>query len=246
MNQTNMSEGMSDETERAARIDTLIKALRDPHVSVGWNAARELAKLGAAASEALPALTTMLRSSDAASALWARFAIAKITGDIRKHLPVFIQALEDRRVWPGMAAAALSGFGAEAKEAVPALLPQLTSARPDDRWSAAWALGSIGPDAREAVPALIAALEDADEKTRWYAAWALGNIGPEANQAIPALITALEDIDDDVRGYAALALGKLGIDATEAIPALQRMLEDDNPNIVEAATTALNAIGKTE
>jgi HEAT repeat protein len=231
-----------NEADRAARIQTLILALQDPHVSVGWNAARELAKMGGEASSALPALSAVLRARDATTALWARYAIARITGDIAKHLPVFIKALSDRHVWPGMAATAISGFGAEAQEAVPFLIPQLTSSRGDDRWSAAWALGSIGAEAREATPALIAALEDADEKVRWYAAWALGSIGPDAGAAVPALIEALNDMDDDVRGYAALALGKIGTVSQSAIPALNFLLEDENRQIVEAAQTALAAL----
>ena len=224
------------------RMDTLIAALHDPQVSVGWNAARELAKLGQLAAAARPALVEAMKGSDATTALWARFAIAKITGDTARHLPTLIEALSDKRVWPGMAAAALSGLGTEARDAVPELIPQLSSDRGDDRWSAAWALGSIGTDASAAVPALIQSLNDADEKTRWYAAWALGNMGTEARAAVPALIDALNDTDDDVRGYAALALGKIGDGAVCAMPILRTLLEDENPSISAAASSALAAL----
>ena len=75
------------------RINTLAAALSDEKVSVGWNAAKELGKVGPAASAALPALSEALRSSDGTMALWARYAVAKITGDVQKHLSALIAAV---------------------------------------------------------------------------------------------------------------------------------------------------------
>src|SRR5688572_19360580 len=103
--------------EVEARVTTLAAALSDEKVSVAWNAAKELGKLGPAAAAALPAVSEALRSSDATTVVWARYAAAKITGDVRKHLPAIIQALDDKRVYAGMAATALAGFGDEARAA---------------------------------------------------------------------------------------------------------------------------------
>jgi HEAT repeat protein len=222
-----------------ARVEILIRALKDSQVSVCWNAARDLARLGPDAAAALPALAETLRLADATSVLWARYAIAKITGNLPKHLPVFIEALTDWRVFPGMAAAAIAGFGAEAKEAVPALIAALSDPHPDNRWSAVGALANIGQEAREAVPALITALDDADEKMRWYAAWALSEIGPDARSAVPALMTALDDSDEDVRGYAARALGRIQPEGRAAIPQLQTLLTEANGAIREEVAAAL-------
>lgn len=229
--------------EQPQRVRALIEALSDPHISVGWNAARDLAKLGEAAKEALPALNAALQSRDPTTALWARYAIAIITRDISSHLPIYIAALADKkRYWAGMAGTALSGFGTEAVAAVAALIEDLRSPRTDDRWAAAWALGSIGSAAKAAVPALTLALEDADEKVRWYAAWALGCLGAEAQSAVPALIRTLDDLDDDVRGYAALALGSIGVPDPDALSKLNQLLDEENPNVHAAALDALNRL----
>jgi HEAT repeat protein len=233
-----------DESTQAQRIERLIRALKDLQVSVVWNATRELARFEAAAISALPALNAALQSSDHASRLWARYAIARITGDLPAHLPFFIEALPDRTtLFPGMAAAALAGFGPVAAPAVPQLIRELQDADAEYRWSAAGALAAIGPAAMEALPALIDTLNDPDEKVRWYSAWALGEIGAGATAAVPALTAALDDIDDDVRGYAARAIGNIGGHAAEvALPGLRALQADENPNLRSAATEALDRL----
>ncbi len=211
------------------RIETLIAALSDTHVSVVWNAARELAKFGMQASAAVPALESLLSASDATSVLWVRYALTKITGDVQICLPYAIAALGDKqRVFPGMASAALAGLGAAAAPAVPALILELSDQHADNRWAAAGALANIGPAAAEAVPVLTESLIDPDEKVRWYAAWALGEIGPASAPAVSALIDALHDGDDDVRGYAVRALGRIGAAARTAIPELQELQHSAN------------------
>jgi HEAT repeat protein len=232
--------------EKQNRIAVLITALEDPHVSVVWNATRDLAKLGPAASSALPALRIALKSHDPTSRLWARFAIAKITGDEASHLTEFIKALNNKKgIFPGMASAALAGFGRNARAAVPLLIAELAEENAEYRWSAAGALANIGPEAAEAVPTLIQTLEDQDEKVRWYAAWALGEIGSAAEPAVSALIGLLDDIDDDVRGYAARSIAKIGgTNCARALPRLEAMAHDENPNLRSAAQEAITRIGK--
>ncbi len=234
---------MSNEERISARIESLVRALGEKQVSVRWNAARDLARLGSRATRALPALEEALGSPDPTTALWARYAVAVISGSPSDHLDHFIRALTDERVFAGMAAAAIAGLGPVASRAVPALTHALSDEHPDNRWSAACALANIGPSAREAVPALIRALEDHDEKVRWYAAWALAEIGPDSAQAVPALIQRLGDFDDDVRGYAAMALGRIGPAARAGTDALSALKDDENGAVREEATTALTLIG---
>ena len=79
------------------------------------------------------------------------------------------------------AADALSAFGPDAKEAVPALTEALKHKDAGTRWSAVRALGKIGPDAREAIPALTKALKDEDEDVRKEAKAALEKIRSAAD-----------------------------------------------------------------
>jgi HEAT repeat protein len=231
------------EQDIASRVKLLILALKDSQVSVRWNAAKDLARLGPEAVGALDALDDALMSEDSTTALWARHAIARITGQPARHMGLLTAGLSNPRIFPGMAAAALTGFGEVAAPAVPALIRNLSDPHPDNRWSAAFALASIGPAAAAAAPALIESLSDQDEKVRWYAAWALGEIGPASVQAVPALIARLDDFDDDVRGYSARALGRVGPEAAAAMPALKMLLEDDNAAVREEAATAIALIG---
>lgn len=202
---------MAEQDEK--RVAVLIKALDDDKVSVRWNVIRELGRMGEAGRDAMPALTALLEDRDGTTALWARVALARITSDVDSHLPHLLEALQTkRRVFPGMAAAALGELGAASAPALSALAAELKAPHADDRWSAAGALAAIGNGARQAVPALAEALEhDADEKVRWYAAYALSEIGSGSAPAALALLRAMDDGDEDVRGYAARALGRIGL-----------------------------------
>lgn len=225
------------------RLNALIQALQDKHVSAGWNAAKELGSMGPDASSALPALNAALASKDSTLVLWSRYAIARITGDAMPFIHECAAALDDgSTVWPGMAATALSGFGAAAAPALPSLVRGLSSQNVDDRWAAAWAIGNIGTVAVEALPRLIAALDDPDEKVRWYVAWAIGELARDDASLVEPLKRALLDFDDDVRGYAARALGRNGVSDPEAIEQLRALLNDENPAIVEAAASALTVL----
>ena len=231
---------MDNDIESRVRLLTL--ALTDNQVSVRWNAAKDLARLGPAAAAALPALDDALLSEDSTTALWARHAIARITGEHARHMSLLTAGLHNPRIFPGMAAAALIGFGEAAIPAVPALIKNLTDPHPDNRWSAAFALASIGPAAEAAVPGLTGSLSDPDEKVRWYAAWAIGEIGPASAPAVSKLIECLNDFDDDVRGYSARALGRIGGGAAGALQALNGLLSDDNAAVREEAAAAVALI----
>lgn len=236
-----MSSDLNLEEEK--RLQTLINALADQHISVGWNACRDLAKLGDKASLALPLLSEKLSNPDANTVLWARFAIAKITGDVSAQMPYFISAISDKkRLYPGMASAALAGLGQLAITALPALIEELADPNPENRWSAAHAIAGLGGHAQIAASSLANLLHDPDEKVRWYAAHALSEIVPENDEIVPELILGLQDIDDDVRGYCAVTLGRMGSIAALSVPILESMLTDANPNIVLQAQASLTHI----
>ncbi len=157
-----------------------------------------------------------------------------------KTLNEWIEKLQDKDVAVRRSAAmALKQMGAEAKQAVPALIKALQDKDHHVRSRAASTLGKIGPEAEEAISNLIELLQDKNKGVRWYAAIGLGEIGPKAKRAIPALIRILEGEDRDVRWIAAEALGRIGPEAKQAIPALTRALQDKRFRVRTRATTAL-------
>jgi HEAT repeat protein len=74
------------------------------------------------------------------------------------------------------AATVLGRYGAEAKEAVPALVESLKDKDKHVRRSAAYSLARFGRDANDAIPALKESLQDEDPKVREAAAYAIKEI----------------------------------------------------------------------
>ncbi|MCY7383025.1 MAG: HEAT repeat domain-containing protein, partial [Microcoleus sp. CAN_BIN18] len=140
------------------------------------------------------------------------------------------------------AASALESIGAEAKTAVPQLIPLLKDSDTDVRRSATNVLGSIGAEAKTAVPQLILLLKDSDINVRSSATNALGSIGAEAKTAVPQLILLLKDSDRFVRSSAATALGSFGAEAKTAVPQLIPLLKDSYAEVRSSATSALESI----
>jgi HEAT repeat protein len=231
------------------RVEALVRALQETHVSVVWNAERDLARLGYHARAAIPALNTLLSGNDPTSRLWARVALACITGDMDGYRSGILHDItsENSAVYPGMGTAAAVFLGKKLPEAIPFLLSELKADNADRRWCAANALGRMGNLASDALPILASLLKDIDEKVRWYAAWAIGEIGAcntDAEQEIvDSLAAALNDFDDDVRGYAAIALGRFGGQrAANFVSKINEMRQDPNPAIRDAADLALRSL----
>jgi HEAT repeat protein len=136
----------------------------------------------------------------------------------------------------------LGNLGAEAAEAVPALIHALNmDSRNGVRYTAAEALGKIGPKADSAVPHLIRALcHDRDGVPR-EAARALGRIGNA--DAVKPLTEALSHGEMEARKNAAIALGDLGLKAAQAVSALILALDDDYKYVPSAAAESLGRIG---
>lgn len=102
---------------------------------------------------------------------------------------------------------ALSSRGAEAQEAIPALIVALSDPSPVPvRGGAMDALSRIGP---AAVPALVAALRGDNKWTREGAAIALGDIGAAAKDGVEALQACRDDEELVVVQAAQEALKKI-------------------------------------
>lgn len=128
----------------------------------------------------------------------------------KKAIPGLLKKLQSPDMYDReLAVNLLAELGADAAEAVPALVEKLKSdPRNTVRYSAATALGRIGPGARGAVPDLIKALQkDTGGGVQREAATALGLLGEPS--ALPALKVASIHADIDVRRAAGEAIKRL-------------------------------------
>jgi HEAT repeat protein len=140
----------------------------------------------------------------------------------------------------------LSALGADASNAVPALIEIYElNASPTARHAAANALVEIGPAAKHAIPALINSANSTNSEVRAFAAYTLGRMALEPEMVDPVLIKALHDPDRDVRYNAAFGLGSfafMGGDAKAAVPALIESLQDSYMGARCGAAQALGHI----
>ena len=125
------------------------------------------------------------------------------------------------------AADALGDLGAEAKDAIPALI--VVVQQEQDYWvrnRAIVALGNMGEAAKTAIPDLVALLKDSDEKVHRIAAEALGEIGAEA---ISALIQAFEE--RAIRRDVVYALGRIKPTNQDVIDFLTKITNDESNDL---------------
>jgi HEAT repeat protein len=140
------------------------------------------------------------------------------------------------------AADLLGQVGADASEAIPALLAALKDSDPHVRAVVAKSLGGVVPkeSCGEAVEALAAMLKDGSEPA---AARAISRFGANGAAALPALLEAMKDPDSTVRWEAGRAVGKIGAAAKSAVPALVEQMKDEVSLVREHAAEALGDIG---
>jgi HEAT repeat protein len=184
----------------------LIQALSDPDEAVQAEAMRALARYGAQARAATPALFAALDSArepvrlEAARALWAAGPApedAPRLGALLAHDDPYVVAFAEESLYRLDA------------PALPVLDAALAHATPEVRKRAARLLARFGPGARASVPALARLLADDDRGVRRLAARALGSIGADARDATAVLAAASRDSDPQVRNAAAEALRRV-------------------------------------
>ena len=195
-----------------ARLDSLTLQNRLPVI-------RTMIDIGADADELVPVLVSLLRRAssgaadrrqagtlpppslehgqrqvcDAAGEILARVSPQAARRQVSQMLPRLVRgdAVNKAVLY------ALHGLGAEADEAVAALIPLVAFEDSEVSQMAVRALGKIGPRAEAAVTALTAAL-DSPARNDWdrvTIAEALGKIGPAARAALPALLALINDPD---------------------------------------------------
>ena len=251
--------------------DHLIKNLNNGEYRVRIGALREIAQSGSPNAEpAIPIIRQILQTHGDPH---MRAAAAKALQAIGpKGLPVLIETLNDQNT-PGDNSAvieAIASFGAEAKDAVPALAQIIEKPNYHQQRLALKALRQIGVRTPTLLSSALKMLETTNEYSpvfnevaetlshlatpeelvplleaqrpiiRTVAAKALGKMGPKAQVAVPALIARLDERKQPYK-YAQ-ALGGIG---PPALPELVTVIEDPSSPRMQRiyAVMAIGEIG---
>ena len=230
----------------------------DHHARAG--AVADIARLGAAAEPAIPALVGLLGDDNEAVGLNAAYALAHVGEAGVAPLVAAMRGndgenVDDARCFIDegqkselemVARNAAHGLVAAGIAAVPALLECARGGGPRVRKYALFALGELDTDAPEVIDALVTGCRDEDPAVRLNAVEALGLKRGTPPAAAEALAAALFDADDEVRFNASLALARLGPAAAPATGALVEALRDGNRYTAGYAVEALERIGTPE
>ncbi|MBX3012339.1 MAG: HEAT repeat domain-containing protein [Caldilineaceae bacterium] len=234
----------------ATAIGSWVDQLSSPEKQTRLHAADALGMLGAAAGDAIPALTNALADDYEPVALNAAYALAGMGAAATAPLLTALGS-GDKDVMRNAA----YGLAALGQPAVDGLLDQFAHAEEQTRGYAAYALGEIGLQRHASAAAATAGLarlaRDESEWVRRAAVEALGTLDiqetPAAQaMAVDTLAQALQDADGQVRFTTGLSLARLGSAAVAAVPALQSALHDENRYVRANAADALNRIGTPE
>jgi HEAT repeat protein len=163
-----------------------------------------LAKIGPAASGALPLLLELINDT--------RLAPPSDTG--------FSSELKFRE----LVMSALVRIAPDSREVLAAIRSQLKSEIPELRQAAVYELPRAATGSTSPLPEIIAVLEnDPAASVRARAAQIIAEMSGDRRAAIAPLIAALDDAHSAVRASAATALGSMGVAAQQALPKLREM-----------------------
>ena len=232
-------------------------------------AIRQLAALGQAAADAVPALMALINMDHQAARAAATYALGAIGEAAVNPLIERLREAGEKGWGEGVApcwtessvtpmdeAHALAAIGSPA---VAALIELVDTAGEWGRINAAFALGEMDSKAAEAVPALTGCLEDDSHRIVRTALDALGTIGGDAVSAVPRMARFLSEskpeweemltgkrrwiAKDQVRVNVAEAISRLGSQAIAAEEALIGALDDECGYVALYATDALQHLG---
>jgi HEAT repeat protein len=153
-------------------ISLCLPALKDDVAMVRLEAAMCLGRIGAAASNTVPALLPILSSSEAGR---------------RASEQVFVRSA---------AARAIGEIGPAASYAIPALTNLMATGKSYDRVSAAIALWRITSNESLALPVIMKELPSFDKNSKHIPINGLKAMGPRAKAAFPLLVSELNDTQD--------------------------------------------------
>jgi hypothetical protein len=202
-----------------------------------------LARQGADAQSALPAIEAMLSDPDILVQAHAAWSIWEVSHNPEDSIdPLLVLLVEDNNPEiTQISAYFLGAIGPDAAVAEDALWHTCDHTAGITRLHAAEALARITPEDSRPVEILITALGDTELETRWLAAMALSSTGPQhRTDVISALTTALADPSPEVCAAAALSLGGFGDQAAPAESQLNAAASSENEDVRTAARMALD------
>ncbi len=218
-----------------AAVPAMVRALDDPESMVRSAAAEGLARLGPAASAAVPRLAKALMEDKHD---WTRrncAAALGLVGDLRGR-DALASALKDPfNDVRGAAVEAIARLGGP--QAPATLMPALKDASPSVRLAAVRSLGSL--KARTSARAIVGMLRDENHEISSSAVYALGQIGdPDTAEALAEVAKSEKST---MRSLAATALGE--IESPRVVEPLIGLLSDP-----DSATRhyAARSLGKTK
>jgi HEAT repeat protein len=251
----------------------LTRLLKSPHARTrGW--AISILRFMKVDRTWMPPLLRLGLGDDSAEVREATYSVLRHWKDASVAVPLLRERLEcDPAVRRTAALGLLAELGAEAREALPALLSHLGHRDDEVRRAALEAVLAISPVSPEALPGFTALLKDPTPKVRELAVQGLAALGPPAlpallqalrddsdsvqkkalaglaelprlpAEALPLLVTRMRESERSIRAGAARALSGLGERGGPAVPALTAALRDDDPDVRAAAARTLGALG---
>ena len=225
-------------------VPVLIAALDDPDFNVRSPACHALATFTTNAAPAVPRLARIARDEIGPINSVAFYALSRVGKAAVASLTEL--AASTNAALRSRALGALTGIGAAAEDARPAILAALNDPVAEVRWRAVESLSLLEGNSVESQEAFIAALSDSDANVRAAAVTAL-SFRPRLTRAnFPKVFEMLRDPSPGVRAQAAFALGQTGHWAGEAIPHLEAVTDDTNSLVSANAQRAIDTIRKSQ
>jgi HEAT repeat protein len=147
-----------------------------------------LSQIGPEARESLADLETIAPRAALPVQMACAAAVARISGDASRGLPLLLQALDhpDPLVRK-QSLERITELGPAAHPAIPRILECAADPAPEVRAAAALTLGRIRAPASDVVPPMVRLLDDASPEVRMNAMIVLASWGDAAREALPAL-----------------------------------------------------------
>lgn len=219
-------------------VRELLFKLRGKNSADRATSARELMKLGPAASSSVPLLIDNFRDEDPAIRQVVTNALSSIG---KPAVPALTKSLGDgAAVVRRQACIALMKIGPDAKPALEALGGVATKDKDKEiRGFALAALTKIDPETTAIIPYLKQTLKDEEASVRLASLLALEEPARKVEAMVPVLAGALKDTDKNVRITTASILARIGPPAKAALPALTDALNDKEAEVRVSVASVL-------